>query len=191
MGGDQAKPSGPDLTAGVALADLVEGKPIVGHAGDDAVMVVRQGGEIFALGASCSHYGGPLAEGKVDANGVRCPWHHACFDLRTGEAVRAPALNPLPCYDIVRSGDRVKVGARRAPHAAPPAASSPSVLIVGTGAAGHAAAEMLRREGHTGTIAMVGADADVPYDRPNLSKDYLAGTAPEVCIPLGPREFYD
>jgi len=191
MGGDQARPSGPDLTAGVALADLVEGKPIVGHAGDDAVLVVRQGGEIFAVGASCSHYGGPLGDGAVDANGVRCPWHHACFDLRTGEAVRAPALNPLPCYDVVRIGDRVKIGARRAPHKAPAAAASPAVLIVGTGAAGHAAAEMLRREGHTGTIAMVGADADVPYDRPNLSKDYLAGTAPEEWIPLRPREYYD
>jgi apoptosis-inducing factor 3 len=191
MGGDQAKPSGPDLTAGVALADLVEGKPIVGHAGDDAVLVVRQGGEIFAVGASCSHYGGPLGDGAVDANGVRCPWHHACFDLRTGQAVRAPALNPLPCYDVIRSGDRVKIGARRAPHPVPAAPSSPSVLIIGTGAAGHAAAEMLRREGHTGTITMVGADADVPYDRPNLSKDYLAGTAPEEWIPLRPREYYD
>jgi NADPH-dependent 2,4-dienoyl-CoA reductase/sulfur reductase-like enzyme/nitrite reductase/ring-hydroxylating ferredoxin subunit len=191
MGGDQAKPSGPDLTAGVALADLADGKPIVGHAGDDAVMVVRQGDEIFAVGATCSHYGGPLAEGAVDAHSVRCPWHHACFDLRTGEAVRAPALNPLPCYDVVRSGDRVKIGARRAARTAPAAASSPAVLIVGTGAAGHAAAEMLRREGHTGTIAMVGANADVPYDRPNLSKDYLAGTAPEEWIPLRPREFYD
>jgi len=191
MGGDQAKPSGPDLTAGVALAELVDGKPIVGHAGDDAVMVVRQGDEIFAVGASCSHYGGPLAEGAVGAHQVRCPWHHACFDLRTGEALRAPALNPLPCYDVVRSGDRVKIGARKPARATPVAASSPAVLIVGTGAAGHAAAEMLRREGHSGTITMVGADADVPYDRPNLSKDYLAGTAPEEWIPLRPREFYD
>ncbi len=191
MGGDQAKPSGPDLTAGIALADLADGKPIVGQAGDDAVLVVRQGDEIFAVGATCTHYGGPLGEGAVDANGVRCPWHHACFDLRTGEAVRSPALNPIPCYDVIRSGDRVKVGARREPRPAPVAASSPAVLIVGTGAAGHAAAEMLRREGHQGTIVMVGADADVPYDRPNLSKDYLAGTAPEEWIPLRPREFYD
>src|SRR4051812_42526279 len=191
MGGDQAKPSGPDLTAGVALADLVDGKPIVGHAGDDAVLVVRQGNEIFAMGATCSHYGGPLAEGAIDGHSVRCPWHHACFDLRTGEPVRAPALNPLPCYDVVRTGDRVTIGGRKQPRTPPVAASSPAVLIVGTGAAGHAAAEMLRREGHAGTITMVGADADVPYDRPNLSKDYLAGTAPEEWIPLRPREFYD
>ena len=190
MGGDQAKPSGPDLAAGVALADLADGKPIVGHAGDDAVLVVRQGNEIFAVGASCTHYGGPLGEGAVDAHGVRCPWHHACFDLRTGEAVRAPALNPIPCFEVVRSGDRVKIGARKPPHKPPVAASSPAVLIVGTGAAGHAAAEMLRREGHAGTITMVGADADTPYDRPNLSKDYLAGNAPEEWIPLRPPEFY-
>ena len=191
MGGDQAKPSGPDLTAGIALTELADGKPIVGQAGEDTVLVVRQGDEIFALGASCSHYGGPLAEGAFDAQGVRCPWHHACFDLRTGEALRAPALNPLPCYDVIRSGDRVKIGARKAPRPAPVAVASPAVLIVGTGAAGHAAAEMLRREGHQGTIVMAGTDADAPYDRPNLSKDYLAGNAPEEWIPLRPREFYD
>ena len=192
MGSDQGKPSGPDLIAGVAIADLAAGKPIVGHAGDDAVMLVRQGDEIFAVGASCTHYGGPLAEGAIDAAGtVRCPWHHACFDLRTGEAERAPALNPLPCYDVVRSGDWVRVGGKRPARGAPPAAAtSPAVLIIGTGAAGHAAAEMLRREGHQGTVTMVGADADPPYDRPNLSKDYLAGNAPEEWIPLRPREFY-
>jgi NADPH-dependent 2,4-dienoyl-CoA reductase/sulfur reductase-like enzyme/nitrite reductase/ring-hydroxylating ferredoxin subunit len=191
MGSDQGKPSGPDLAAGVALADLAPGKPVVGHAGDDAVMLVRQGEEIFAVEASCTHYGGPLAEGAVDANGtVRCPWHHACFDLRTGAALRAPALNPIACYDVVRSGDRVRVGAKRAAPAPTAGKASPAVLIIGTGASGHAAAEMLRREGHQGTIVMVGADADPPYDRPNLSKDYLAGTAPEEWIPLRPPEFY-
>jgi NADPH-dependent 2,4-dienoyl-CoA reductase/sulfur reductase-like enzyme/nitrite reductase/ring-hydroxylating ferredoxin subunit len=193
MGGDQGKPSGPDLAAGIALAELVDGKPIVGHAGDDAVLMVRQGEEIFAVGATCTHYGGPLAEGAIADGVARCPWHHACFDLRTGAAVRAPALNPLPCFDVVRSGDLVRVaGKRAAPVVA--AASSPAVLttvlIIGAGAAGHAAAETLRREGHQGTIVLVGADADPPYDRPNLSKDYLAGTAPEEWIPLRPREFY-
>jgi apoptosis-inducing factor 3 len=196
MGADQGKPSGPDLTAGVSLAELADGKPIVGHAGDDAVMIVRRGDEIFALGATCTHYGGPIAEGAIEGDSVRCPWHHACFNLRTGEAERAPALNPLPCYDVERTGDRIRVGAKRAVTNPPAlrstaAAAPPTVLIVGAGAAGHAAAEMLRRLGHTGSIVMVGADADPPYDRPNLSKDYLAGTAPEEWIPLRPRAFYD
>ncbi len=192
MGADQAKPSGPDvdLVAGVAFADLVDGKPLVGHAGDDSVLLVRQGQEVFAIGATCTHYGGPLGEGLVMGDTVRCPWHHACFSLRTGQPERAPALNPIACYEVVRSGDRIRVGARRDPPPAPAAAASPAVLIVGAGAAGHAAAEMLRREGHQGSIVLCGADTDPPYDRPNLSKDYLAGTAPEEWIPLRPPEFY-
>jgi NADPH-dependent 2,4-dienoyl-CoA reductase/sulfur reductase-like enzyme/nitrite reductase/ring-hydroxylating ferredoxin subunit len=193
MGGDQGKPTGPDLSAGVSIDQLGEGKPLLGHAGDDAVILVRQGAEIFAVGASCTHYGGPLAEGAIVGGTVRCPWHHACFDLRTGDASRAPALNPIPCYDVQRQGDRIRVGAKRAPAtpAEAPPVSPASVLIVGAGAAGHAAAEMLRREGYGGPVTLIGADADAPYDRPNLSKDYLAGTAPEEWIPLRPREFYD
>jgi NADPH-dependent 2,4-dienoyl-CoA reductase/sulfur reductase-like enzyme/nitrite reductase/ring-hydroxylating ferredoxin subunit len=194
MGGEQSSPTGPDLTAGVALADLADGKPLLGHAGADSVLLVRKGNDVFAVGASCTHYGGPLAEGAIGDDGtVRCPWHHACFSLKTGEAVRAPALNPIACYDVQRQGDLVRVGAKKGAEA-PPAPSArelpSSVLIVGGGAAGHAAAEMLRREGFAGTITMVSADADPPYDRPNLSKDYLAGTAPEEWIPLRPPEFY-
>ena len=90
MGSDQTKPSGPDLAAGVAFADLVDGKPLVGHAGDDAVMLVRQGEEVFAVGATCTHYSTPLAGGLVADGALRCPLHHACFDLTTGEALRAP-----------------------------------------------------------------------------------------------------
>ncbi|HET6149020.1 MAG TPA: FAD-dependent oxidoreductase [Polyangia bacterium] len=192
MGGEQGKPGGPDLSAGVPFADLADGKPLVGHAGDDAVLLVRQGQEVFAVGATCTHYSGPLGEGLIQGDSVRCPWHHACFSLRTGAAERAPALNPIACYDVERSGDRVRVGARRAAPAAPaPSPSAPgAVVIIGAGAAGHAAAEMLRREGHQGSITLVGADADAPYDRPNLSKDYLAGTAPEEWMPLRPPEFY-
>ena len=195
MGGEQGKPGGPDLSAGISYAGLADGLPVVGHAGDEAVLIVRRGDEVFAVGATCSHYGGPLAEGAIEGDSVRCPWHHACFSLRTGDAQRAPALNPIPCYHVERAGEQVRVLGKR-PAPTPPPAASPSmgagaVVIVGGGAAGHAAAEMLRRQGHTGSIVMVSADADPPYDRPNLSKDYLAGTAPEEWIPLRPRAFYD
>jgi NAD(P)H-nitrite reductase len=63
-------------------------------------------------------------------------------------------------------------------------------VIIGAGAAGGAAAEMLRREGYDGPVTLIGADESLPYDRPNLSKDYLAGNAPEEWIPLRPPEFY-
>jgi NADPH-dependent 2,4-dienoyl-CoA reductase/sulfur reductase-like enzyme/nitrite reductase/ring-hydroxylating ferredoxin subunit len=190
--GDAPKVSGPDLSAGVGLDELHEGKPLVGHVGDDGVMLIKRNGEIFATGNTCTHYSGPLGEGLVVGDTVRCPWHHACFDLRTGEAARAPALNPIPCYAVVRDGDRVRVGERRAP--AVPAASKPGepkkIVIVGAGAAGQACAEQLRTRGYRGQLVLIGADPAGPVDRPNLSKDYLAGTAPEEWIPLRPREWF-
>ena len=187
----EAELSGPDLAQGVSLADLPEGGQLLGHSGGEAVLVVRRGEEIFAIGATCTHYGGPLAEGVVVGDSVRCPWHHACFSLRTGEALRAPALNPVSCYRVERQGERIAV--REKIDAIPRRQTSgpEPVVIVGAGAAGNAAAEALRREGYQGTITMIGPEADIPYDRPNLSKDYLAGNAPEEWIPLHPREFYD
>jgi NADPH-dependent 2,4-dienoyl-CoA reductase/sulfur reductase-like enzyme/nitrite reductase/ring-hydroxylating ferredoxin subunit len=198
--------SGPDLAQGVSLAEIDRGGGadagtgaggcLLGHAGGEAVLLARVGDEVFAIAANCTHYGGPLAEGLLVGDTVRCPWHHACFSLRTGEPLRAPALNPVTRYRVERQGDRVMVREKLPP--APPAtlpggaASGPeSVVIVGAGAAGNAAAQRLRREGYAGPITLVGADDSPPYDRPNLSKDYLAGNAPEEWIPLHPREIYD
>ena len=89
--------SKPDFTAGFRFQDLRDGVPIAGRVGDDDVILVRRGDEVFAVGASCTHYHGPLADGLVVGDTVRCPWHHACFSLRTGEALRAPALDPDGC----------------------------------------------------------------------------------------------
>ncbi|HVD62532.1 MAG TPA: FAD-dependent oxidoreductase [Gemmatimonadaceae bacterium] len=189
--------SGPDLAAGISEKDLRDGTSLLGHANGEPVLVVRRGDDVFAVAASCSHYGGPLAEGLVVGHTVRCPWHHACFDLRTGVARRAPALNDIASYIVdVREG-RIVVGAKResnrpgVAHGSKAELHPDSVAIVGAGAAGNAAAEMLRREGFSGPITIFDTDADAPYDRPNLSKDYLAGNAPEEWIPLHPREFYD
>jgi NADPH-dependent 2,4-dienoyl-CoA reductase/sulfur reductase-like enzyme/nitrite reductase/ring-hydroxylating ferredoxin subunit len=189
---------GPDLAQGILLRDLAEDGQIVGHSGGEAVLVVRRGEEIFAIGANCTHYGGPLAEGLIVEDTVRCPWHHACFSLRTGEALRAPALNPVSCFKVERQDDRLVV--REKLDAAPrQRAEAPRdldrnpdpVVIVGSGAAGNAAAEELRRQGFQGRILLIGPEPHLPYDRPNLSKDYLAGNAPEEWIPLHPRELYD
>ncbi|HEX6537242.1 MAG TPA: FAD-dependent oxidoreductase [Gemmatimonadaceae bacterium] len=198
MSGDEKKLEGPDLTAGIHLAELADGAPLLGHAGGEAVMMVRRGDDVFAIGATCTHYSGPLAEGLVVGETVRCPWHHACFNLRTGEAVRAPALNPVPCWEVARRDGKAFVTrkverAPLAPASAPARGREPaptSIGIIGAGAAGSAAAEMLRREGYEGAIAMFDPDPSAPYDRPNLSKDYLAGNAPEEWIPLRPDGFY-
>jgi NADPH-dependent 2,4-dienoyl-CoA reductase/sulfur reductase-like enzyme/nitrite reductase/ring-hydroxylating ferredoxin subunit len=186
---DTSNPSGPDLERGIPAADLREGEPLVGQARGEAVLLVRERGKIHAVGASCTHYGGPLGEGLVAAGTVRCPWHHACYDLATGEAVSGPALAGIPCFDVVESGGTVKVGAKRT-LAAPKLAGSPpaSVAIVGAGPAGTACALTLRQHGYAGPITLFGAELPGPVDRPNLSKDYLAGTAPEEWIPLRTKE---
>ena len=186
--------SGPDLTQGIELAKLADGTMLLGHAQGEPVLLAKRGPDIFAIGATCTHYSGPLADGLMVDETVRCPWHHACFSLRTGEALRAPALNPVACWRVeqqentifVREKLRTAEPKRRGVKAGMPR----SVVIVGGGGAGNAAAEMLRRQGFGGRITMLSADNALPYDRPNLSKDYLAGTAPEDWIPLRPAEFY-
>jgi NADPH-dependent 2,4-dienoyl-CoA reductase/sulfur reductase-like enzyme/nitrite reductase/ring-hydroxylating ferredoxin subunit len=183
--------SGPDLAQGIPIADLPDGGQLTGHSSGEPVLVVRRGEEIFAIGATCTHYGGPLGEGIVVDDTVRCPWHHACFSLRTGEAVRAPALNPVAAYKVERDGDRVVVREKAEPRRAARAEGPDPVVIVGAGAAGNGVAESLRREGYAGRIVVLAPEGEPPYDRPNLSKDYLAGKAPEDWIPLHPRDFYD
>jgi len=184
---------GPDLAQGVALSSLTEGAMLLGHTQGEPVVLVRRRGELFAIGAVCTHYCGPLAEGLLVDDTVRCPWHHACFSLHTGEALRAPALNPVSCWHVEQRDAKAFVreklanAGRRVPSATP---MPGSVVIVGGGAAGNAAAEMLRREGYAGRLTMLSADESVPYDRPNLSKNYLAGSAPEDWIPLRSADFY-
>jgi NADPH-dependent 2,4-dienoyl-CoA reductase/sulfur reductase-like enzyme/nitrite reductase/ring-hydroxylating ferredoxin subunit len=192
MAQDKAAPTGPDLTRGVLPADLVDSK-LLGHVGDEDVLLVATGGEVFAVGAHCTHYHGPLADGVVDGDTVHCPWHHACFNLRSGEAEHAPAFDALACWTVEQRDGRIFVKEKREPagRASIRSADAPSrIVIVGGGAAGFAAAEMLRRRGYGGSLTMLSDDAAPPVDRPNLSKDYLAGTAPEEWVPLRPEAFY-
>ena len=191
MGG-QDELKGPDLRLGVPEGDVPVDGMLLGHAGGEAVLLARDGGEIFAIGAACSHYHGPLAEGIVADGTVRCPWHHACFDLRTGETVRPPALQPVGSWAVERRDGKVFVQDKRAEGAPArtPARPPASVVILGGGAVGAVAAATLRREGYKGPITLVSADDSTPYDRPNASKDYLAGKAPEEWMPLFPEEFY-
>lgn len=184
--------TGPDLSQGVDAAALADGAMLLGHLGEEAVLLARQGDEVFAVGATCTHYGATLADGMLVGDSVRCPWHHACFSLRTGAAQCAPALNPLPCWRVEARGGKWFVGDRLAPPAAVarPATATQSVVIIGGGAAGNAAAEMLRQQGYAGRLTMLSADDALPCDRPNLSKNYLAGSAPEEWIPLRSADFY-
>jgi apoptosis-inducing factor 3 len=191
---EQTAPAPPDLTKGVAAREIPESGMVLGRVGDDEVVLARSGDRFYAIGAHCTHYHGPLAEGLIVGDTVHCPLHHACFSLLTGEALRAPALDPIACWRVARENDVVFV---REKIESPPRAAAvrlshnpPSVVIVGGGAAGLAAADMLRREGYDGPVTMISADSDAPVDRPNLSKDYLAGEAQEDWIPMWPAETY-
>ena len=192
MADQQAPPAGPDLSLGIALTEFT-GATLLGHVGDEELVLVRSGSEIFAVDAHCSHYHGPLAEGLVVDESVRCPWHHACFDLRTGEAIRAPALSPISVWKVEHEGVRIFVRHKceqPRPRVKGVVDAPGRIVIVGGGAAGFAAAEMLRRQDYAGSIVMLSSEAAAPVDRPNLSKDYLAGSAPEDWLPLRPDEFY-
>jgi NADPH-dependent 2,4-dienoyl-CoA reductase/sulfur reductase-like enzyme/nitrite reductase/ring-hydroxylating ferredoxin subunit len=188
--------TGPDFARGVPLSDISDGGMLRGQAFGKPVLVARRGDEVFAVDAMCTHYGASLSDGVMVGDTVRCPWHHACFSLRTGAALRAPALRPLARWNVQRAGDRVVVTGESTAievtlhGGVDPRLLDSEIVILGGGAAGDAAADMLRREGHAGPITIVSADDAPPSDRPNLSKDYLAGNAPEEWIPLRTPEFY-
>jgi apoptosis-inducing factor 3 len=193
MSAEATEPTGPDLERGVSLDQVVDGRPLLGHYAGDAVLLARIDGEVHAVGATCTHYGGPLAEGLVVGDTVRCPWHHACFSLRTGRMLRPPALAGLPRYRVVVEGDVARVTGPLGPEATTPgtlAGAPESILIIGGGAAGFAAALTLREEGYAGPVCMISSDTMAPYDRPNCSKDYLAGNAPEEWMPLRADAWY-
>lgn len=185
---------GPDLAQGVPVGDLAEKRPLLGHADGEAVILTRCNGKFFAVGAHCTHYGAPLSDGTVVDGTIRCPWHHSAFDLATGAAVRPPALGDLPCWEVSENEGVVSViGKKNAATHAPAAGSAghpERVVIVGGGAAGVVAADTLRREGYGGPVTILSADESPPVDRPNLSKDFLAGNAPEEWLPLRPPEWY-
>jgi NADPH-dependent 2,4-dienoyl-CoA reductase/sulfur reductase-like enzyme/nitrite reductase/ring-hydroxylating ferredoxin subunit len=197
---DSTARQGPDLLHdGVALDDLADGVMLLGHAAGKSVLIVRTGTGFLAASAKCTHYGGPLDKGLLVGDTVHCPWHHACFNLRTGEALRPPALNPLASWKVELRDGRAYVTDRHKPAPLAPAVrplasgrTTPAViLIVGAGGAGNAAAEMLRREGYRGRLTMIDSDPDAPYDRPALSKSYLAAEpADTAAVALRPAGFH-
>ncbi len=189
--GISAELSGPDFSKGVSIELIAEGESLLGHVGDKAVLLSKIEDEFYAVGAHCTHYGGPLNEGLIVGDTVHCPWHHAVFSLRTGEALKAPALTPISCWSIEVRDDKVFVtGKRKALLEKREGTEKQQFIIIGGGAAGAAAAVMLRRKGFLGVIHLLSEDEALPYDRTNLSKDYLAGSAPDEWIPLWGQEFY-
>ena len=165
--------------------------------GETKVLVVRLKGRFYAIGAECTHYGGPLIDGALSGRRVVCPWHQAAFDVLTGNLEEPPALDAQPCYEVrvedddviltvpdVAENRRTPTMVRRDP------ADSRTFVILGAGAAGNAAAETLRQDSFQGRILMITNDPHLPYDRPNLSKGYLSGEAGPDALPWRTAEFY-
>jgi len=181
---------------GAANDLLHDGEMRIFELDGEKVLLARVDGQYYAVGATCTHYGGPLAEGVLKDHAVMCPWHHACFDVRTGLRTQPPALDNLPRYEVQVVDGTVVVNF---PAQAIDSGDSQieertderTFVIVGGGAAGNMAAEELRQSGFQGNIILLSAVSNVPIDRPNLSKDYLAGNAKPEWMPLRSKRWYE
>jgi NADPH-dependent 2,4-dienoyl-CoA reductase/sulfur reductase-like enzyme/nitrite reductase/ring-hydroxylating ferredoxin subunit len=161
------------------------------------VLLLKVDGNFYALYPYCTHYGGPLEEGLLHGRRLICPWHHACFDACSGEHLEAPGLDGVPAYEVQVDGDDVIVkvpedsGDRTSnPMTAADPSDGRTYVVLGGGAAGAYAAEGMRQAGYKGRIVMITAEEELPYDRPNCSKAYLSGEAPEEWMPLRSASFY-
>lgn len=180
------------------LHELEDRRMLQVTAGDREILLIRLEGEVRALGARCPHQHAPLVDGLLHGHRLVCPWHQAAFDARTGDLLEPPALDCLPVYPVEVRGGEVLVElpaeprASRQPEIAAPDASADgrTVVIVGAGSAGLAAAQEVRRAGFRGRVVMIGDEEHPPYDRTHCSKDYLSGDAPAEWMPLKPAGFY-
>ena len=157
-----------------------------------------------AFAARCPHYGAPLADGLLHGQRLLCPWHQSMFEAAGGDLLQPPALQALPSYPVtVRDGEVLVDLPEDAPRtrtmpmaAFDPDADPRTFVVVGEGAVAAAAVAAaavaaMREGGYQGRIVLVSAEDRWPYDRPNLSKDYLAGEAGEDWLALRPDGFYD
>lgn len=189
----------PAIEAVVAnVNDLQDGEKKPVTVGETEVLLIRHNGDYFAIGAHCTHYKAPLADGVLSGDHVVCPWHNAYFSVTTGDQQEPPGLDALPRYAVKIDGDKVIVCVPEdaAPTRTPPMATydanvdQRTFVILGAGAAGAHAAETLRVANFQGRIIMATQDDRLPYDRTWLSKDYFNGKVPREQIPLRSSEFY-
>ncbi len=180
------------------VGDLQDGELKEVQVGETKVLLSRIKGKFHAVGSVCTHYGGPLAEGVLSGERVYCPWHQSVFNALSGDLEEPPGLDAVPRFPVRLEGDQVVVQVpdekveRRTPEMCRcnAAADKRTFAILGAGGAGNAAAETLRQAGFQGKILMITREEVLPYDRPLLSKGYLAGEAGAEWLPWRTPEFY-
>ena len=163
------------------------------------LLLVRLPDGLHAVDALCPHAQAPLAEGALCGRRLVCPWHQSVFDVTDGALLDPPALDGLHRYPVRVDADQILVTVPQIlaepPRVPRPAASASgrerTVVIIGAGAGGQAAAEALRAEGFEGRVVLIGREEEPPYDRTNLSKHFLTGDAGEDKLPLRPPGFLE
>lgn len=183
---------GPNFSEGVSVDEFKINNKLLGHFDGAQVLMVKQENKFYAISNSCSHYGGPLSDGLVIGYEAKCPWHHAGFDIRTGEVSCAPGVKAINAYKTEVRGDKVFVTEKMKKEATKrDKLVDKHFLIIGGGAATEACVSELRRSGFGGKITVVSKDSALPYDRPNLSKGFLTGAAKESWLPLRSDTYYE
>jgi len=180
------------------VGELRDGEMKEVQVGETKVLLIRLRGKFQAVGAVCTHYGGPLAEGLLSAERVYCPWHQSVFNALSGDLEEPPAFDALPRFEVRVEGEQVlvRVPAEKLERRVPAMcqgnvqADGRTFAILGAGGAGGAAAETLRQAGFQGKILMITRESALPYDRPLLSKGYLSGEAGAEGLPWRTPEFY-
>lgn len=181
------------------INDLKNGEMKSISVGDDKeILLIKLEDKYYAHGAHCTHYGAPLEKGVLHNNVLMCPWHHACFNAKTGDMLEPPARDSLPHYEVkIVNNDVIVMLPDELPQSRKPEMvkhnpeDKRNYIILGGGAAGNAAAQSLREAGYEGRITIITKEARFPYDRPNLSKAYLSGEALSEWMPLRDKEFYE
>ena len=185
--------------AAARLSEIKNGEMKEVSVRETPILLVRMYDKCHALAAHCTHYGAPLAEGALVDGRIICPWHHACFNAATGDMLEPPALDSLPSFPVTVEGDDIYIALPEQPvdRRTPEMTKHDSkrnegvFVILGGGAAGYMAAQTLREDGFAGRIVMITRENRLPYDRPNLSKDYLAGNAEPEWMPLRSDDFFE
>lgn len=179
--------------------DLSDGQMTTVLVGGKKVLLARVAGRLYATAARCPHWGGSLPDGTLHEARLLCPLHQGTFDVRSGDLLEPPPLDGIAAFRVRVDGEDVYVDRSEEPshgrtmpmYGCDPAADARLFAIIGGGAAAAAAVEALRQECFVGRILVISPEDHWPYDRPNLSKDYLAGEIEDKWLPLRAPEFYE